>query len=192
MAKQPEPIQTSAKPGRGKVVAGGLFAVALAIATPFIGGWEGKSNDPYFDIAHVQTVCFGETRVEMRRYTDAECEAMLRDAVGEFMEPVAEMTPTIAEKPKLLAAATSLSYNAGLANYRSSTVRRRFLARDFKGACLAFAAWNKSTVPAATARKLMARGETCKRKANGAWLCTVKGLTNRRAAETKLCLEGTE
>ncbi|PAL23698.1 hypothetical protein CD928_05635 [Sphingopyxis sp. GW247-27LB] len=126
----------------------------------------------------------------MRRYTDAECLAMLNDAVADFMQPVAEMTPTIADNPKVLAAATSLAYNAGAANYRGSTVHRKFLAGDFKGGCLAIAAWNKSTVSSATARKLSAKGETCTRKANGAWLCTIKGLTNRRADEIKLCLGG--
>jgi lysozyme len=183
-------MEPAGKAPRGKIIAGGAIAAALAIATPFIGGWEGKSNDPYFDIAHVQTVCFGETRVDMRRYTDAECSAMLTDAVEDFMEPVAEMTPTIADHPYQLAAATSLAYNAGKANYRASTVRRKFLAGDFKGACRGFIEWNKSTVSAATARKLTAKGETCKRKANGAYLCTVRGLTNRREAETKLCMTG--
>ena len=47
------------------MVVGGGFGAALLLAIPFIGGWEGKSNDPYNDIVGVKTVCYGETRVEL-------------------------------------------------------------------------------------------------------------------------------
>ena len=112
-----------------KVVGGGS-AVALLLSIPLIAKWEGKSNDPYNDIVGVKTVCYGETRVQMRRYTDEECLAMLRKAVEkDFMEPIAKSTPTIAERPYELAAATSLAYNIGLSNYhppsRQAPCRRR-------------------------------------------------------------------
>lgn len=72
-----------------KQVAGGGIAAALLLAVPLIGKWEGKRNDPYLDIVGVPTVCYGETRVEMRRYSDDECKAMLQDAVRGFALPVA-------------------------------------------------------------------------------------------------------
>src|SRR5690606_6651012 len=128
------------------------------------------SNDPYKDIAGIMTVCYGETRVPMRRYTDAECKAMLEKAVEGFMKPVSEMTPTIANRPYELAATTSLAYNIGLQNYKISTVRKRFLSGDYKFACNGFGVWNKA------------------RRAGR--LVVVKGLVNRRADETKLCLMG--
>lgn len=152
-----------------KVVGGGS-AAALLLAVPFIAGWEGKSNDPYKDIVGVTTVCYGETRVPMRRYTDQECEAMLKEAVKGFMEPVLDLTPTLADRPYELAAATSLAYNIGLQNYKISTVRKKFLSMDFKGACNGFGAWNKAR--------------------RGGRLVVVKGLDNRRKDETKLCLKG--
>ena len=152
-----------------KVVGGGS-AAALLIATPFIAGWEGKSNDPYKDIVGVKTVCYGETRVEMRRYTDAECEAMLKEAVEEFMEPVLKLTPILADRPYELAAATSLAYNIGIANYKISSVRTQFNKGNFKQACENFKLWNKA------------------RRAGR--LVVVKGLVNRRADERKLCLQG--
>lgn len=156
----------------GTKVVGGGSVVALLIATPFIAGWEGKSNDPYKDIVGVTTVCYGETRVKMRRYTDEECKDMLNEAVAGFMKPVAEMTPTIADRPYELAAATSLAYNIGLGNYKISSVRKRFLEGKFELACNGFGVWNK----ARRAGKLV----------------TVKGLVNRRADETKLCLQGSK
>lgn len=152
-----------------KVVGGGS-AAALLLAVPFIAGWEGKSNDPYKDIVGVTTVCYGETRVPMRRYTDEECKAMLKEAVKGFMEPVLDLTPTLADRPYELAAATSLAYNIGLQNYKISTVRKKFLSMDFKGACNGFGAWNKAR--------------------RGGRLVVVKGLDNRRKDETKLCLKG--
>lgn len=142
------------------------IAAALAIATPFVAGWEGKRNDPYRDIVGLMTVCYGETKVEMRRYSDAECTAMLEDSLVGYAEPVLKRNPQLQYHPNQLAAATSLAYNIGPANYARSTVARRFDIGNYVGACDAFLMWNK------------AGGRV------------VKGLTNRRKAERELCLTG--
>lgn len=154
-----------ASPGRGKLVAMiGAPAAALLIGT--VAAWEGKRNDPYFDIVNVQTVCFGETRVKMRRYTDAECEDMLAEGLTDFAGPVLARNPELRGRPNQLAAAVSLSYNIGSAAYRKSTVAKRFSAGDFRGACNAFLSWS------------YAGGRQ------------VKGLLNRRNAERAICLRG--
>lgn len=150
---------------KGKI-AGGAVAAALVIATPLIAKWEGRRNDPYDDVIGVKTVCYGETRVAMRRYSDAECLAMLKKAVEEFMGPVLKCTPILADKPKPLAAATSFSYNIGSPAYCRSTAARLFNAGDIKGGCKAMSRWTY-----AGGRKL-------------------PGLVNRRADEVRLCLEG--
>jgi lysozyme len=147
-------------------VAAWAIAGATAIAAPIVASWEGKSNDPYTDIVGVRTVCYGETRVEMRRYTDAECLAMLNKAVAEFANQVLQCTPILANHPYQLAAATSLAYNIGVGAYCRSTVDRLFDAGDLKGACDQFARW---------------------RMAGGA---VVQGLVNRRKAEAELCRTG--
>jgi lysozyme len=158
-------------PEKKTMVVGGGFGAALLLAIPFIGGWEGKSNDPYNDIVGVKTVCYGETRVQMKRYTDEECLAMLHKAVEkDFMEPVAKSTPTIAERPYELAASTSLAYNIGLGSYQKSSARKLFLQGKFIEGCKAFRPWDK-------VRRL---GK----------LVTSKGLVNRRKDEIKLCLQG--
>lgn len=155
---------------KGLIVTGG-GAGALLLAIPFIGGWEGKSNDPYNDIVGVKTVCYGETRVQMKRYTDEECLSMLAKAVeDDFMKPVAKSTPTIAERPYELAAATSLAYNIGLGSYQKSSARKLFLQGKFIEGCKAFRPWDK-------VRRL---GK----------LVVSKGLVNRRKDEIKLCLQG--
>lgn len=148
--------------------AAAAFAAMLAIATPFVAGWEGMSAKPYADrlAGGLMTVCFGETRVPMREYTRKECEAMLADGVGEFAQGVAKRNPELVGHPHQWAAATSLAYNIGVANYSRSTVAKRFSAGRWKDACNGFPAW---------------------RFAGGR---EVKGLLNRRKAEQKLCLRG--
>ena len=102
----------------------------------------------------------------MRRYSDAECKAMLSDGLAGFAAPVLARNPELKGHDNQLAAAISLSYNIGNAAYRKSTVARKFSAGDWRGACNAFMAWS------------MAGGKR------------VQGLVNRRAAERDLCLRG--
>lgn len=149
-----------------KQAAGGGIAAALMLAVPLVAKWEGKRNDPYRDIVGVKTVCYGETRVQMRRYSDAECTDILNKAVKGFAGPVARCTPMIADRPYQLAAATSLAYNIGIGAYCRSTADRRFDAGDMKGGCKALGRWN------------MAGGRV------------VQGLANRRADEVRLCMTG--
>ena len=144
------------------------IAAALALAVPFIAEWEGKRNDPYQDIVGVWTVCYGETRVEMRSYTDAECDAMLGEAVEDFTDAVLERNPNLADHPHALAAASSLAFNIGKAGYARSTAARRFDAGDIAGGCEAMTWFNR------------AGGQV------------VRGLQRRRAAEYEICMEDAE
>lgn len=158
-------MASAPKPGQSRLVAlVGMGAATLLIGT--VAQFEGKSNDPYDDIVGVATVCYGETRVAMRRYTDAECKDMLADGLVDFAKPVLARNPELKGRDPQLVAATSLAYNIGAANYRKSTVARKFSAGDWRGACDAFLSW---------------------RFAGGR---EVKGLVKRRQAERALCLQG--
>lgn len=147
-----------------RTIVASLGALALAVAAPFIASWEGKRNDPYRDIVGVQTVCYGETNVDMRRYTDAECTAMLERSVASYRDAVIRCTPSLEGHPVQLAAVTSLAYNIGPRAYCNSTADARFDAGDLKGGCEAILRWNK------------AGGRV------------VQGLVNRRRAEYNLCM----
>lgn len=153
-----------------KAAGGAGIVAAIALAVPLIGGWEGKRNDPYLDIVGIPTVCYGETRVQMRRYSDAECKTMLESAVKGFMEPVAKCSPTIANRPYQLAAATSLAYNIGVSAYCRSSADKRFDAGNLAGGCAGLKLWDKARV--------------------GGRLVRVQGLANRRADEYRLCMVG--
>lgn len=152
-----------------KPVIGGI-AASLLISVPLIAGGEGKSNDPYNDLVGVPTVCYGETRVPMRKYSDAECTAMLHKATSGFTNDVIKVTPGLQQYPYQLAAATSLAYNIGIGNYRTSTVAKRFNSGNYTGACDAFMMWTKARV-------------------NGK-LTEIKGLVNRRKKEVAVCYKG--
>lgn len=160
----PEVIAPPPRPGMAKLIAIAGTAAAGMIAV--VGGFEGKSNDPYFDIVAVPTVCFGETRVAMRHYSDAECDDLLADALGDFAAGVLERNPGLRGRDPQLLAATSLAYNIGLSAYRRSTAARRFSAGDWRGGCDAILLWNR------------AGGRE------------VRGLTLRRQKERAICLRG--
>jgi lysozyme len=165
-APEPEPVaQQGPLTGHKRLVAiAGTSAAALMLA--IVPPWEGKRNDPYQDIVGVWTVCYGETRVPMRRYSDAECDEMLAQGLGDFAQGVLKRNPNLRDRPNQLAAATSLAYNIGVGAYNHSTVARRFDAGDWRGGCDAILMWNK------------AGGKV------------VRGLVNRRNHEREICLKG--
>lgn len=146
-------------------VGSAFIGLAVLIASPIIEQWEGTRTNPYKDVVGIATVCTGETRVEMRRYTPAECKVMLeRTLNSDFAPAVLKVVPAIKDRPYQYAAAISLTYNIGPAAFARSTVARRFNAGDWRGGCDAFRSW------------VMAGGKR------------VQGLVNRREAERKLCL----
>lgn len=159
------PPPPAADNGKAKLIAA-VGAPAAALLLSLVTTWEGKRNDPYQDIVKVWTVCYGETRVAMRHYTDAQCSDMLAGALGDFALPVLRRNPGLRGRPYQLAPAVSLSYNIGEANYARSTVSARFAASRWRDGCAAFTAWDK---------------------AGGKFS---QGLYNRRVAEQKICFTG--
>ena len=119
-------------------IAAAALAAMTAVATPLLITWEGVRTDPYRDSVGIQTVCVGETRVAMRRYTLAECKAMLAGAIPDYAVPVAQAAPGIEDSPYEWAAHTSLAYNIGVAAYRRSSVVRLFNEGKRREACRFF------------------------------------------------------
>lgn len=143
-------------------------AAVIALATPFIAKWEGKRNEAYLDtIAKppVWTVCYGQTGPKAYRgakYTDKECEEMLRQEVGEkYQQLAACIQPHV--PVSVQAALLELAYNVGAGAVCKSTALRLANAKDYAGACAAVEMWVK---------------------AGGV---TVRGLVNRRNASREMC-----
>jgi lysozyme len=147
----------------------GIGAVAIAAAV-FIGPWEGMRTTAYPDALarNIPTVCYGETRgVQLGDvYTEAECDAMLARAVGEFKAALAQCLPGLDEYPEgVQVAFISWSYNVGTGAACRSTLARLARAGDLAAACNELPRWNR------------AGGRV------------VRGLSNRRGAERTLCLK---
>lgn len=145
-------------------------AAITAVAVALIGGFEGLRTSAYIPIpGDVPTICFGETRgVKLGdKATVAECKTMLGNRLGEFetgMRRCLVAPDSVPDKPYV--AFLSLSYNIGTGAFCKSTLVKKVNAGDIRGACNELPKWNR---------------------AGGiVW----KGLTNRRAAERALCLEG--
>ncbi len=146
-----------------------------AVAVPLIGKWEGLRTTAYLDtIASppVWTVCYGETKGVQQgdTYTEAQCAAMLAREVREYRSGLHRYFTPETKAERLTAhrdaAYTSLAYNVGIVGAGKSTATRRLNAGDIRGGCEALGWWNK------------AGGRV------------IRGLVNRRAEETRLCLRG--
>lgn len=158
------PKERRRKPGRAKKA--GVAGLALTVA--FVGGWEGLRLVAYRDPVGVPTVCYGETRgVEMGdRHTEAECDAMLIEALEDFEQGIRRCIEPWSDLPvKTRVALVSWAYNVGVGAACGSTAVRRINAGQYRAGCDAVTWWDK------------AGGRT------------LPGLVNRRAAEHALCVE---
>jgi lysozyme len=152
-----------------RAAGGGAAVAAIAVAVSFIAPWEGRELRAYRDIVGVPTICYGETRgVQMGdTATPEECKTMLAKGVAEFELAIRPCLPaTLPDKTR--AAFVSLAYNIGSGGFCASSVSRLARSGDLAAACERILVFNKAGRP----------------------LREVRGLTNRRVAERKLCLEG--
>lgn len=153
---------------------GVVIAAAVAIAAPFTAPREGLATKPYYDPAHIQTVCYGETERTMRTYTQGECLALLEDRqASDYAPAIARCVPGFADERHRYAFAASIdaAYNAGIAAFCGSRMARAFNTGNWRGGCNLFLGWY------ATAR---IHGRPT----------PLKGLQRRREAERALCLKG--
>lgn len=141
---------------------GGAVAVSAGYA---VAPWEGMSNQAYKDIVGVATVCFGEIRgVKMGDYrTTEQCEKGLAKELTEYNKNMRKHV-TVNLLPYEEVAYTSFVWNVGETNFKNSTLLKKLNSGDRVGACNELPRWNK---------------------AGGV---VVKGLTNRRLHEQKVCL----
>jgi len=125
------------KRGLAAITAVGLLAVVTSV-------WEGRSLTPYKDVVGVWTVCEGETRVEMRTYTEAECDELSKDMYRDFLGSVERDLPGIEEWPYMHAAHADISINIGKGAFRRSSMRRHYLAGDYRESCRSHLLYNRA------------------------------------------------
>lgn len=149
----------------------GLVAAVALSASVLVKPWEGLETTAYKDVVGVWTVCYGET-LGVRpgdKYTKAECEQKLAARLMvDYAAPLSKCAgPNFTTaNVKVQAALISWTYNVGVGAACKSTLVRELKAGNMLAACRQLLSWNK------------AGGKV------------VKGLTNRRQAELKVCLEG--
>jgi len=134
------------------------LAGAVSLAAAMAAGFEGNVPTPYRDVTGVLTVCYGHTgSVEQRRYTDAECQALLQKDMAEANATVRRCVGR--DMPvNVEAALTDLTYNVGpgrvargrdrghdgfcvLKNGRPSTIRTFAMLGDWQNVCDQFKYW---------------------------------------------------
>lgn len=149
-------------------IAAAIGGGAIAIATVMLsgnGGLEGREYVAYRDVANVLTVCDGHTGkdiIQGKRYTDKECDALLK---ADLLLTAKRVDPYIRSdiSETQRAAIYSFAYNVGAKAFIDSTMLRKLNAGDRAGACNELHRW------------IYADGKK--------W----KGLMNRRAVEYEVC-----
>lgn len=154
---------------KGRTIAGsaGAAAAVLMIAAAIVQPWEGRELRAYRDVVGVWTICDGDTN-DVRPdqvATDEECDLRLYRNLRRYHAELRKCL-TVELPAKTEAAFVSWTYNVGWGAACGSTLIRKANAGDLLGACDELLRWNR------------AGGRV------------VRGLTNRRAAERELCLEG--
>lgn len=148
-----------------KLLALGTSGIIAVAGGYLISPWEGMENYAYKDIVGVATICFGETKgVKVGDYrTDEECEESLAKELTAYNKAMKKHVK-VPLRPYEEVAYTSFVWNLGETNFRNSTLLKKLNAGDRAGACNELLKWNR---------------------AGGV---EVRGLTNRRLAEHKVCV----
>lgn len=161
-------VKQATKPiGKAGAIGGVATATVIAAIVAFIGPWEGRRYVAYQDIVGVWTICDGHTKGVKQGDTadDAKCDQFAAEDVAEHNAGIRQCITREMSPPQEIAL-TSLAFNAGVGAVCGSTAVKRFNAGDDSGACEAIKLWNK------------AGGKV------------IKGLVNRRQAESDLCAAG--
>lgn len=157
-------MSTARKVGIGLA---GAIAIAVPVTAQFEGLWLTAKVDT-IGTGRPVTWCYGETEGPVKvgqRFTKKQCDDMLAAKLPRYANEIAKCIKVdISDKTR--AAFISFAYNVGSAGFCRSTAARKLNAGDTRGACDALMAWNR------------AQGRV------------VRGLTNRRTTERKMCLEG--
>ncbi len=151
-------------------------AIALALATALAIPAEGLRQYAYRDPGpQIATICYGATAgVKMGDYkTLDECKALLNKDMLNAISIVESCRPGL--PTATLASWADAVYNLGptiVCNQSKSTAARLLAKGELREACLQLPRWDKARV----------LGQSVQ----------LPGLTKRRNAEMKLCLEGLE
>lgn len=171
-----------------RLLALGASTVVAVSGAYLVEPWEDTKNQAYKDMVGVPTICAGYTiGVKMGDYkTDEECDELLVKELTSFNQEMRKAVK-VPLPEHMEVAYTSLVWNIGVTAWNNSSILKKINTNDLQEACKGILVWNKATFSPSAAASQSAKGETCSLKKNGDYACTVKGLTNRRIDEYKVC-----
>lgn len=151
-----------------------LLAYGLTAAVALSGGYliapnEGKVNATYLDPINIKTSCYGHTGPELKlgqKFTDDQClDQLAKDLASHDKQMMNLIRVPITDYQH--AAFLSFTYNAGVNNFKNSTMLRKLNSKDYDGACEELSKWvyaNKQKLKGLVTRreqeKSMCLGET--------------------------------
>lgn len=121
--------------------------VAVELVKAFEGYHRRLSDgsvEPYRCPANVLTAGWGHTGPDVqsgRTYTRAQAELWLDKDLAAAALAAVRLCPVLAANPEALGAVTSFIFNLGAGAFQASTLRRRILAGDWRGAGDEFLRW---------------------------------------------------
>lgn len=110
----------------------------------FVKKQEGWINQPYRDPVGLPTLGYGHRIPDMEhpRITLEEGEAILKSDLRQKRDAIVAISPMLAqEDERRVAALIDFAFNCGEGAYRTSTMRKRVEARDWKDAAVEMRRW---------------------------------------------------
>lgn len=142
-------------------------AGALSLALGLVAVWEGYKTEVYSDPVGIPTVCYGHVVNPKTplgtEFSHEACHALLYSDLKVASEAVKKLV-TVRLKPNQEAAFISFVFNAGIGNFKKSTMLKLINEGRLEEACHELPRW------------VYAKGKK------------LKGLENRRQAEMRMCL----
>ncbi|MBZ9873067.1 lysozyme [Mesorhizobium sp. BR1-1-9] len=131
---------------KSRYLAGGAAGAALlAFATAYTSHWEGRRYVAYRDVGNVLTVCDGHTGSDIipgKRYTDAECDAILQKDLIAHEQRMLACAPVLYNVPDdTYVSINDWAFNVGTGAACKSTLIRKVKAGDLRGACMELSKW---------------------------------------------------
>jgi lysozyme len=120
-----------------------LGALIPTFQIPYTAPKEGLSLSVYLDSVGVPTICYGKTsgvRPGMTM-TKAECEHYLVVELKSHCEPLWKVTDPEKTPVGLFIATCDWIYQYGEPKWNSSTLKKKYVAKDFQGVCGEFPRW---------------------------------------------------
>ncbi|WP_351122590.1 lysozyme [Shewanella sp. T24-MNA-CIBAN-0130] len=149
---------------KARLLAVGLIG-SLAVGGTFIATQEGEVRNTYYDLAGIETACFGQTGPHIKagmEFSANQCIDMFADSLHKFNNQLLDLAPPLTDGEHI--AYLSFIYNVGAEAFGASTLRKKLLANDRVGACNELSRW------------VYVKGKR------------VQGLINRRSDERRYCL----